>query len=183
MKFVRLNSNFPVTKVENNLKKANYYKDGDEAYTLWDVGDFDKNQLGIHLSYNSDKKKIVAYYEDGVEHKNFFAPITEVFTGKIVEKDGKTSVKGVIRMSPVFNITIILCYIAIIGLFIGLKDQRANIAVITCVFVVYFMYAKKAYRDNMTKIAMFLGSITTGTQKIKKANPNKKKGKWAGKHY
>ena len=45
------------------------------------------------------------------------------------------------------------------------------------------MYAKKAYRDNMTKIAMFLGSITTGTQKIKKANPNKKKGKWAGKHY
>lgn len=27
----------------------------------------------------------------------------------------------------------------------------------------------------MTKIAMFLGSITTGTQKIKKANPNKKK--------
>ena len=98
MKFVRLSSNFPVTKVENNLKKANYYKDGDEAYTLWDVGDFDKNQLGIHLSYNSDKKKIVAYYEDGVEHKNFFAPITEVFTGKIVEKDGKTSVKGVIRL-------------------------------------------------------------------------------------
>ena len=97
MKFVRLNSNFPVTKVENNLKKANYYKDGDEAYTIWDVG--------------------------------------------------------------------------------------ANIAVIACVFVVYFMYAKKAYRDNMTKIAMFLGSITTGTQKIKKANPNKKKGKWAGKHY
>lgn len=46
-------------------------------------------------------------------------------------------------MSPVFNITIILCYIAIIGLFIGLKDQRANIAVIACVFVVYFMYAKK----------------------------------------
>ena len=45
------------------------------------------------------------------------------------------------------------------------------------------MYAKKAYRDNMTKIAMFLGSITTGTQKIKKANPNKKKGKWTGKHY
>ena len=84
MKFVRLSSNFPVTKLENNLKKANYYKDGDEAYTLWDVGDFDKNQLGIHLSYNSDKKKIVAYYEDGVEHKNFFAPITEVFTGKIV---------------------------------------------------------------------------------------------------
>ena len=92
MKFVRLSSNFPVTKVENNLKKANYYKDGDEAYTIWDVGDFDKNQLGIHLSYNSDKKKIVAYHEDGVEHKNFFAPITEVFTGKIVEKDGKTSV-------------------------------------------------------------------------------------------
>ena len=57
MKFVRLSSNFPVTKLENNLKKANYYKDGDEAYTLWDVGDFDKNQLGIHLSYNSDKKK------------------------------------------------------------------------------------------------------------------------------
>ena len=56
-------------------------------------------------------------------------------------------------MSPIFNITIILCYIAIIGLFIGLKDQRANIAVIACVFVVYFMYAKKAYRDNMTKIA------------------------------
>ena len=70
MKFVRLSSNFPVTKVENNLKKANYYKDGDEAYTIWDVGDFDKNQLGIHLSYNSDKKKIVAYHEDGVEHNS-----------------------------------------------------------------------------------------------------------------
>ena len=78
-------------------------------------------------------------------------------------------------MSPVFNITIILCYIAIIGLFIGLKDQRANIAVIACVFVVYFMYAKKAYRDNMTKIAMFLGSITTGTQKSKRQTLTRKK--------
>ena len=68
MKFVRLSSNFPVTKVENNLKKANYYKDGDEAYTIWDVGDFDKNQLGIHLSYNSDKKKICEYIQSQYDY-------------------------------------------------------------------------------------------------------------------
>mgnify|MGYP003360954712 FL=1 len=87
-------------------------------------------------------------------------------------------------MAPVFNITILLCYIAIIGLFLGLPTQRANIAVIACVFVVYFIFAKKAYRDNMTKIAMFLDSVVFSPSKTpKKNNPNKKKGKWAGKHY
>ncbi len=184
MKFVNLSSNFPISKLESNLKRANYYQDGENAYSIWGVGDFDKNQLGIHLSYNKEKKKITAYHEDGIEHKNFFAPITEVFTGKIVEKNGKTAIKGMICMAPVFNITILLCYIAIIGLFLGLPTQRANIAVIACVFVVYFIFAKKAYRDNMTKIAMFLDSVVFSPVKPpKKNNPNKKKGKWAGKHY
>ena len=184
MKFVNLSSNFPISKLESNLKRANYYQDGENTYSIWGVGDFDKNQLGIPLSYNKEKKKITAYHEDGIEHKTFFAPITEVFTGKIVEKNGKTAIKGMICMAPVFNITILLCYIAIIGLFLGLPTQRANIAVIACVFVVYFIFAKKAYRDNMTKIAMFLDSVVFSPSKTpKKNNPNKKKGKWAGKHY
>jgi hypothetical protein len=35
----------------------------------------------------------------------------------------------------------------------------------------------------MDMIAIFLDSITYAQNKPKKNNPNKKKGKWAGKHY
>lgn len=184
MRFVRLQSKFPVSKIENNLKRADYYTDeGDKMFTAWSLSDYDKNQTGIHVSYDREKKKITAYHEDGVEHKNFLAPITQIFTGKISQKEGVTLIKGSIFMSPVFNIIIGLVYICIIALFLTLPEQRSNIFVIAMLFVLYFVYIKKAHRGNMEKLALFLDSITFSPAKPKKNNPNRKKGKWAGKHY
>lgn len=184
MRFVRLQSRFPLNKVENNLKRANYYVDeGDKMFTAWSLADYDKNAIGIHVSYDKEKKKITAYNEDGINHKNFLAPITQIFTGKLSEKDGVTYIKGQICMSPLFNIIIALVYIGIMCMFYAIPEQRANVFIIALLFVLYFVFVKKAYRTNMDKLAVFLDSITFSPTKAKKNNPNKKKGKWAGKHY
>lgn len=184
MKFVKLQSKFPISKVENNLKRADYYVDeGEDKFTAWSLADYDKAKTGIHVSYDKEKKKITAYHEDGISHKNFLTPITEIFTGKLSEKEGVTFIKGYICMAPIFNILIALVYIGIICLFFTMNEQRANIAVIALLFVIYFIFVKKAYSDNMKKIAIFLDSVTFSPTKTKKNNPNKKKGKWAGKHY
>ena len=184
MKFVRLQSRFPIGKIENNLKRANYYVDeGEDKFTAWSLADYNKNETGIHVSYDKEKKKITVYNEDGIQHKNFLTPITEIFTGKISEKDGVTFIKGHICMAPMFNILIALVYIAIICMFFAIEGQRANISVIALLFVIYFIFVKKAYRENMDRIAIFLDSVTFSPAKTKKHSPNKKKGKWAGKHY
>ena len=40
MRFVRLQSKFPVSKIENNLKRADYYTDeGDKMFTAWSLSD------------------------------------------------------------------------------------------------------------------------------------------------
>ena len=183
MKFVRLQSRFPMKKVENNLKRADYYVDeGEEKFTAWSLADYNKNETGIHVSYDKEKKKITAYYEDGVDHKNFLTPITEIFSGKLSEKDGVTFIKGHIGMSPIFNVLAALVYLGLIGLFAAFPKQEANITIFALIFVIYFVYTKKAYRHTMDRIAIFLDSITYSATKEKKNNPNKKKGKWAGKH-
>lgn len=183
MKFVNLQSKFPLKKVEANLKRAPYYAQGDEKFTEWSLADFDKAKKGIHVSYNEESKKLTVYNEDGESHKDFIAPVTEIFTGKISEKDGTTHIKGRINMSPVFNIIILLVFIGISCLYAFLEAQRSNVAIIFLIFFAYFIFVKKARRDNMDRIAIFLDSITYAPDKTKKNNPNKKKGKWAGKHY
>jgi hypothetical protein len=183
MKFVNLQSKFPLQKVESNLKRAPYYVQGEQKFTEWSLADFDKTQKGIHVSYNEEKKKLTIYNEDGESHKDFIAPITEIFTGKISEKNGVTHIKGRINMSPIFNIVILLVFIGLFCLYTFLDNQRGNIAVIFLIFLAYFILVKKARRTNMDMIAIFLDSITYAQNKPKKNNPNKKKGKWAGKHY
>lgn len=185
MKFVNLQSRHPMSKIEKDLlTRSNYYVDkDDERFTPWSLADYNKNEVGIHVSYNKEKQKITIYNEDGIEHKNFISPITEIFSGKLSEKNGVTHIKGIIRMSPLFNVMLIIVYLAMASLFAFMPSQISNIAVIAIIFIIYFIYVKKAYRDNMTQIAMFLGNLTSGSPKPKKNAPNKKKGKWAGKHY
>jgi hypothetical protein len=171
-------------KLEMNLKRADYYaEDGDDYFTLWSLAEYDTSRKGIHLSYDKTKKKITAYHEDGVERKNFLVPINYIFTGKIFEKNGKTGIKGIISMAPIFNIIVLLVFIGIAGLYAYLTKQRANIAIIAAIFVIFFILVKKSYRNNMDYIAVFLDSVTYSPNKSKKNSPNKKKGKWAGRHY
>lgn len=184
MRFVNLHTTMPATRVVQNLKKeADYYASGDDKFSEWSLADYDKKQIGIHASYDEEKKKICAYYEDGVKHKNFIVPITHIFTGKIKEKDGLTYIKGRINLSPIFSILVILVFIGLTGMYEFLESQRGNIAIIYIIFIVYFLYIKKTYRDYMRRIAMYLDACTYLDKKTKKNNPNKKKGKWAGKHY
>ena len=140
MKFVNIQTTMPPGKVAQNLKKeAAYYSSGEDKFSEWSLAEYDKKQLGIHASYDEETNKICAYYEDGVSHKNFLVPITEIFTGKIKEKDGVTYIKGRINMSPIFSILVILVFIGLIGMYAFLTTQRANIAIIFIMFVAYFI--------------------------------------------
>ena len=183
MKFVNLKSKFPLKKIETGLKRAPYYAEGEDKFNQWSLAEFDKMKKGIHVSYNEENKKLTIYNEDGKTHKDFIAPVTTIFSGKLLEKDGFTYIKGRINMSPVFNIVIALVFIGIAGLYAVLESQRANIAVIFLIFTAYFILVKKSRRDNMNQIAVFFDSITYSPNKYKKNSPNKKQGKWSGKHY
>lgn len=184
MKFVNLHTVLPLNKVEQNLKKeADYYSTGEKKFSEWSLAEYDKKQVGIHVSYDEEKKKICAYYEDGIEHKNFLVPITEIFTGKLIEKDGVTYVKGRICMSPMFNILVFLVFFGLAGMYEFLTTQRANLSIIFAIFVIYFIFVKKTYRDFMNRIVIYLDACIYAGKKTKKNSPNKKKGKWAGKHY
>ena len=139
------------------------------------MAEYDKNQKGVHLSYDKDNKKICAYYEDGIEHKDFFTPINEVFSGKIKEKNGKTYIRGFIGMSPIFNIIAALTIAGALIIYMYLRNP--NIMILFVLLAIYFIYVKGHYRTNMQNIAYFLGECTQ--KKKKKYNPNKKQGKHA----
>jgi hypothetical protein len=184
MKFVNVKTTLPFTKVEQNLRKeSDYYAEGKDKFSEWSLAEYDKTQVGIHTSYDTDTNKICVYYEDGISHKNFLVPITEIFSGKLKEKDGVTYIKGRIGMSPMFNIILFLVFFGLISMYEFLSGQRANIAIIFAIFVVYFIFVKKTYADFMKRIIIYIDACTYNAKKTKKNTPNKKKGKWAGKHY
>lgn len=180
MKFVNLKSSLSEEKLIRNLKKeADYFSEGEDKFSQWSLSDYDKSQKGIHASYDSEKNKICAYFEDGIDHKNFLVPVTEIFSGKIKKKDNVTYIKGTINMSPIFTILLILVFAGLISMYIFLKEQRANVFIIGVIFFIYFIFVKKTYRDYMNRIVIYLNASISSGIKTKKNNPNKKKGKWA----
>ena len=91
MKLVNISTDVSVNRVEQNIKKeAGSYLSGNENFTEWSMKKHHQKQIGIHTSYDEKTKKMCAYYEDGKEHKHFFVPITEIFTGKVKEHNGMT---------------------------------------------------------------------------------------------
>ncbi len=184
MKLINMQTTLPVSKVEQNLKKeSKYYLSGDESFNEWSLTKYNKNQTGIHVSYDEKIKKICAYYEDGAEHNNFLIPLTQIFTGKIKAKNGMTFIKGRINLSPLFNIPIFLIFLGLTIMYEVFEPQRSIIGTIYILFIVYFLFIKKTYRDLDNKISIYLNACTYGSKKVKKSNPNRKKGKWAGRHY
>lgn len=184
MKFVNIQTETSVNKVELNIKKeAEYYSTGDGKFTEWSTKKRHQKQTGIHTSYDENTKKICAYYEDGKEHKHFFVPITEVFTGKVKEQNGMTYIKGRTNLSPIFSIPMILAFVVLVVLYECLNPYRDIVAIIFIALIVYFLYIKKTYRDFVHRIDIYLNACAYSNKKTKKNNPNKKKGKWSGKHY
>lgn len=184
MKFINVETTLPVSRVEQNIKReANYYSSDDNTFNEWSLTKLNKNQTGIHASYDEKTKKLCAYYEDGVEHKNFLIPLTQIFTGKVKESNGTTYIKGRINLSPLFNIPVFATFIILTIMYELMKPQRSIIGIIYIALIVYFLFIKKTYRDFVNRISIYLNACTYGTKKAKKNNPNKKKGKWAGKHY
>lgn len=184
MKFVNLKCDLTESKIISNLKKeANYFYEGKDAFGQWDLADFDKSKTGIHVSYKPEKKKICAYYESG-EKVNFLFPIVKVFNGKIVEKEGKLSIKGIVKMSPMYNLTAILTLLGILGLGYAYKNQLGNITLLGVLLLAYFLYLKNKFNSHNDRLKIYLNAVLYNIKKKGKKNaPNKKKGKWAGKHY
>lgn len=178
MKFVNMETDLPLNRLEFNLKKADFFH-SDEKFSLWSLAEYNRQQKGIHLSYDEDTKKICAYYESGQEHNDFIAPINEIFTGKIKEKNGKIRIQGIICMSPLFNIIVLLIIIGTMSAYLAMRNP--NLIILFAIFFIYFIYVKQHYKSNMQYIAAFLGDCTYKNKKKKKINPNKKKGKYARK--
>ncbi len=184
MKFINLSTTLPSNKLEQNLKKeADYYAGDNDRFNEWSFTKYNKMQKGIHTSYNNETKKLCVYYEDGVRRRNFPVPITQIFTGKIKENNGMTYIKGRINLSALFNVLLIFLFVVLTVMYELWKPQRSIIAIVYIIFIVYYLYMKKTYRDLIKRIEIYLDACTQSKKKGKKNNPNKKKGKWAGRHY
>lgn len=77
----------PLNTLVNRLKKAEHYND-EEPFGYWSIETFEGKEPGVHVSYDEEKKKLCTYYISGNEQKDFITSINNVFTGKIIEKDG-----------------------------------------------------------------------------------------------
>ena len=174
MRYVNLEANMPLNTLVNRLKKAEHYND-EEPFGYWSIETFEGKEPGVHVSYDEEKKKLCTYYISGNEQKDFITSINNVFTGKIIEKDGLCFIKGFTFMSAIFNI-VILSIVSLLLMF-WFMDKNPNIMIIGVIFFIYFLFVKEHYKENGRKIIYFFGECTQ--KKQKKINPNKKKGKYA----
>ena len=175
MRYVNLEANMPLNTLVNRLKKAEHYND-EEPFGYWSIETFEGKEPGVHVSYDEEKKKLCTYYISGNEQKDFITSINNVFTGKIIEKDGLCFIKGFTFMSAIFNIVVILSIVSLLLMF-WFMDKNPNIMIIGVIFFIYFLFVKEHYKENVRKIIYFFGECTQ--KKQKKINPNKKKGKYA----
>lgn len=175
MRYVNLEANMPLNTLVNRLKKAEHYND-EEPFGYWSIETFEGKEPGVHVSYNEEKKKLCTYYISGNEQKDFITSINNVFTGKIIEKDGLCFIKGFTFMSAIFNIVVILSIVSLLLMF-WFMNKNPNIMIIGVIFFIYFLFVKEHYKENGRKIIYFFGECTQ--KKQKKINPNKKKGKYA----
>ncbi len=185
MKIINIETDLPIEKVKQNFKKeADYYAEGENQFSFWSLADFNKKEIGIHSSIDEEKGKICSYVEDGIDHKNFIIPITYIFSASIKEKNGKTRIIGSMQMSPMFNILLVITLGVLVCGYIGIDNQRTNIALLFALIAIYFYFVKRSFRALGNRLNIYIDACCYVPQKkVKKNNPNKKKGKWSGKKY
>ena len=91
----------------------------------------------IHLKENGERIKLTCEYMGGATKDNAFFNGTR-FSGKITEKDGCSTVKGVVTTAPIFHLCLAIMFVA----FIVFCIVRKGFSVVPICLIVFdvFMY-------------------------------------------